>query len=91
MKPTFGDYPKIKARLINGQIIEIEFVESYESTKLLYNKFMDNKEWKQYSSNYFGAGDVPLKKTVRKALISLKLSHIYFPVHWNKIVRMQAI
>jgi hypothetical protein len=82
-----GEFPKIKGRLINGQVVEIEVVENYASTEHLYNEKFFVNDWRQYTSNSFGVGQIKLKLASQNALLALKYSTCFFPANWTKNIR----
>jgi hypothetical protein len=79
-----GEFPKIKGRFVNGQVVEIEIVENYASTELLYNEKYFVNDWRQYTSNSFGVGQIKLKLASQNALLALKYSTCFFPANWTK-------
>ncbi len=65
-------------------MLELELVENYASNQLLYTDKFIVKDWRQYTTNYFGVGQIKLQSAEKSALLALKYSTCFFPVHWNK-------
>lgn len=79
-----GEFPKIKGRLITGQMIEVELLENYASNQLLYNKLFVTDDWRQYTSESLGVGQIKMKRLTQEAQLALKYCTAFFPARWSK-------